>query len=97
MTAISATPKKRNHPSIKYRIDLAKEFLELPMDALVTSAQYAAFLGVSEAKLARDRREGGGVPYIKHGRNVRYVKRFVLEQLLKDCQQRIRSRKELQV
>ncbi len=81
MTAISATPKKRNHPPKKSRIDLAKEFSELPMDALVTSAQYAAFLGVSEAKLDRDRWAGGGVPYIKHGRNVRYLKRVALEHI----------------
>ena len=48
----------RKHPK-KSRIELAREFVELPLDALVTSAQYAAFLNVSEAKLERDRWAGG--------------------------------------
>ena len=81
MTAIPATPKKRNHPPKKSRIELAKEFAELPLDALATSAQYAAFLNVSEAKLERDRWAGGGIPFIKHGRNVRYLKRVALEHI----------------
>lgn len=70
--------KKRNHPPKKSRIELSHEFVELPADALVTSAQLAAFYNFSEAKLERDRWAGSGIPFIKLGRHVRYVKQIAL-------------------
>jgi hypothetical protein len=70
---------KRATPPKKTRIELAREFDESPLDTLVTTALLAAFLNISEAKLERDRWAGGGIPYIKDGRSVRYVKRTVLE------------------
>ena len=70
----ATTPKKT-------RIELAREFDELPLDALATGAQLAAFKNCSEAKLERDRWAGGGIPYVKDGRSVRYVKRVALAHL----------------
>jgi len=71
--------RKRAVTPKKTRLELAREFNELPADALANSAQLAAFLNCSEAKLERDRWAGGGIPYIKNGRCVRYVKRVALE------------------
>ena len=81
MTAIPATPKKRNHPLRKSRIELAAEFSALPMDAMATSSQLAAYLGVSESTLERARWAGGSIPYIKFGRSVRYLKSVALENI----------------
>lgn len=77
----SITRKPRAVPPKKTRIELAREFDELPRDALATSAQVAAFRNCSEAKLERDRWAGGGIPYVKDGRSVRYLKRVVLEHM----------------
>lgn len=78
---IPHTPRKRRHPPKPSRIELAREFSELPLDALATRAQTAAWLNVSEGKLERAAWAGDGIPYIKDGRNVRYVKRTVLASL----------------
>lgn len=75
---------KRVTPPKKSRIELAREFAESHDDALVTTGQVAAWLDCSEAKLERDRWAGVGIPYIKHGRHVRYVKRVVLEHVLRE-------------
>ncbi|CAI8749249.1 MerR family transcriptional regulator [Methylocaldum szegediense] len=74
---------KRVTPS-KSRVELAREFAESHPDALVTTAQVAAWMDCSEAKLERDRWAGVGIPYIKHGRHVRYVKRVVVEHVLRE-------------
>lgn len=78
-TPINEVPRKRNYPPKKSKIELAREFSELPGDALATSAQYAAWLNVSGAKLERDRWAGGGCPYIKHGKHVRYMKSVAMD------------------
>lgn len=75
---------KRVTPPKKSRIELAREFAESHPDALVTTAQVAAWLDCSEAKLERDRWAGSGLPYIKHGRHVRYVKRVVVEHVQRE-------------
>ncbi len=63
------------------RSDLAHEFAALPKDGLATTAQTAAFLNCSESKLERDRWAGGGVPFIKLNRAIRYQKSVVLAYL----------------
>ncbi|WP_090928795.1 helix-turn-helix domain-containing protein [Palleronia marisminoris] len=42
------------------------------LPAIVTQAQAAEYLGVSEKKLERDRWCERRIPYVKLGRNVRY-------------------------
>jgi hypothetical protein len=69
---------------VKSRVELAREFAESHPDALVTTAMVAAYLNCSEAKLERDRWAGVGIPYIKIGRHVRYVKRVVVESVQRE-------------
>lgn len=52
-----------------------------PSDKLLTSEEVAAIVGKSEAWLARKRWEGGGIPYRKIGRHVRYQLSVVLDWL----------------
>ena len=47
-------------------------------DALLSEKQAAPILGLSVAWLQRKRWEGGGPPYIKYGRAVRYKKSELL-------------------
>jgi hypothetical protein len=68
----------------KSRVELAREFIEAHEEALLGTPPVAAWLDCSEAKLERDRWAGVGIPYIKHGRHVRYVKRVVLEHVLRE-------------
>jgi hypothetical protein len=75
------TIRKRTSPPTKTRAELAQEFDALPLSALTGQPQVAAFLDCSEAKLERDRWAGGGIPYLKTGRNVRYKKADVLAYL----------------
>lgn len=46
-------------------------------EALLTSAEVSQLIGKSEAWLARKRWEGGGIPYRKIGRHVRYQRSVV--------------------
>jgi hypothetical protein len=80
-TTTLTTRRKRTTPPPKSRLELANEFAALPLDGLATGAQTAAYLNCSEAKLERDRWAGGGIPYYKHGRSVRYRKSVVLAYL----------------
>lgn len=50
-------------------------------DRLLTSAEVAELIGKSVAWLARKRWEGGGIPYRKIGRHVRYQLSVVLSWL----------------
>ncbi|RZM23318.1 MAG: DNA-binding protein [Pedobacter sp.] len=50
-------------------------------DKLLTSFEVSQMIGKSEAWLARKRWEGGGIPYRKIGRNVRYQTSIVLDWL----------------
>lgn len=77
-TATGAIRRKRATPPKKTSAELAQEFDALPLAALAVQAQVAAFLNCSEAKLERDRWAGGGIPYLKTGRAVRYRKADVL-------------------
>ncbi|WP_082955870.1 helix-turn-helix domain-containing protein [Nocardia sp. 852002-51244_SCH5132740] len=51
------------------------------MDQLLTAAQLAEYLDVTEAALAQDRYHRRGVSYIKHGNRVRYRMSDVLKYL----------------
>lgn len=55
---------------------------ELP--PVMTAEQLAPLLGVSVGALANDRCRGVGVPYVKHGKRVRYLRadvaRYLIEQ-----------------
>lgn len=44
----------------------------IPLPALMSQKQAAAYLGFSEKKLERDRWCEKQIPYVKLGRNVRY-------------------------
>jgi len=52
-----------------------------PEDKLLTSAEVAELIGKSQAWLARMRWAGGGIPYRKIGRHVRYQRSVVLDWL----------------
>lgn len=73
--------RKRVAQPKKTKIELAREFEQLPDDSLTTGAHVAAHIDCSEAKLERDRWAGEGIPYIKVGRSVRYKKADVLKYL----------------
>lgn len=44
------------------------------VDDLLTARQVASWLAVTEGALAQRRHRGGGPPYLKWGRSIRYVK-----------------------
>lgn len=67
--------------AIRPRSELLQEFYNSPPDALFPQEPIAAVLDCSPAKLERERWEGGGIPFLKIGRNVRYRKRDVLDWL----------------
>lgn len=50
-------------------------------EKLLTSDEVANMIGKSPAWLARQRWQGGGIPYRKIGRHVRYQQSVVLEWL----------------
>ncbi len=53
-------------------------FWEASDEALFSQKPIADVFQISEAKLERDRWQGGGIPYLKLGKTVRYRKRDVL-------------------
>jgi len=57
---------------------LAANTLPPDPDALMTEAQTAEFLQVSIRTLQANRVRGGGPPYVKLGRSVRYRRRDVI-------------------
>jgi hypothetical protein len=50
--------------------------------AIMTAAQLGPVLGLSEGALAQDRYRGDGVPHIKIGRRVRYLRADVARYLI---------------
>jgi len=77
----AVTRAKRKQLPKKSRIELAREFDELPATALVDQSQAAAFLNCSEGLLEHHRWAGTGPQYLKTGRLVRYRKTDVLAYL----------------
>lgn len=65
----------------KTRLDHLQEFDNAPEWAWFSQDTVAAVRGCSEATLERDRWAGIGIPFLRDGRSVRYVKRNVLEYL----------------
>lgn len=53
----------------------------LPPDALLTSSEYAALRGTTDATLRNERTRGRSIPFIRQGRAVRYRISDVLEGL----------------
>lgn len=49
---------------------------------IATAKEVAALLQTSQASLAQDRYLGQGIPYIKHGRLVRYLRADVARYLV---------------
>lgn len=74
MRSKSTTPKKS-------RIQLLQEFEAAPENALFRQETPCALLDCSNATMERDRWVGGGIPYIKIGRSVRYRKGDILAYL----------------
>jgi hypothetical protein len=68
---------------------LIQQFCAYPPEALATTDMVAAYLGCSKAKLERDRWAGGGIPFKKISRSVRYKKADVLAYL--ECCPRLLS------
>jgi hypothetical protein len=74
MRSKSISPKKS-------RIHLLQEFEAAPDNALFRQETPCALLDCSSATLERDRCVGGGIPYLKIGRSVRYRKNDILAYL----------------
>jgi hypothetical protein len=62
---------------------LSSSFWEAHELTLFDQKTVANVLGISPAKLERDRWIGGGIPYLKIGRAIRYSKRDVVDWLAK--------------
>ena len=60
------------------RVDLLAEFDGAPDWALFNQKSVAAIRNCSEALLERDRWAGGGIPFVRDGRSVRYRKADVV-------------------
>jgi len=72
-------------------IDLADSHRDMPTDFLppmATATQLAEFLQTTPAALAQDRYLGRGVPFIKVGKRVRYLRTDVLQYLERNRAQR---------
>lgn len=72
-------------PSIN-EADLAKLFAETGVDLstlgpISTSEELAPVLKTTPSALAQDRYRGVGIPYVKHGRRVRYLRSDVARYL----------------
>jgi len=65
------------------RINLLEEFQAAPLEAWFGQEIVAVIRDCSEATVERDRWFGGGVPFVKCGRSVRYSKSSILEWLAK--------------
>ena len=65
------------------RLSLLEEFNAAPDTAWFGQATIAAVRRCSESTIERDRWSGGGVPFVKCGRSVRYRKGDILRWLAK--------------
>lgn len=65
----------------KTRNELLNEFDQAPDNTLFEQTTIAAVRSCSTATLERDRWLGGGIPFVKIGRSVRYHKNAVLSWL----------------
>ena len=74
-------PSDRSRRTPPSRIELILEFEAAPESALFDQKTVAAVKGCSTAKLERDRWAGTGIPFLKDGRRVLYLKGDVLADL----------------
>lgn len=74
--------KTENHLHIN-RLNLLEEFSLAPDSAWFGQLTVAAVRHCSESTIERDRWSGGGVPFVKCGRSVRYRKTDILQWLAK--------------
>jgi hypothetical protein len=68
-------------------IELSKLYAETGIDltscpSVMTAAVLGPVIGLSEGALATDRYRGGGIPYVKIGRRVRYLRADVARFLI---------------
>lgn len=63
------------------RIELLREFDAASLDTLFDQKVTAAVRDCAESTLERDRWAGGGIPFLRIGRSIRYRKRDVLNWL----------------
>jgi hypothetical protein len=75
MPARDITESELSRLSIDTGIDLSV------LSAVVTGRELAPVLGTTEASLAQDRYHGVGIPYVKYGRRVRYLRADVARYL----------------
>lgn len=68
-------------PRSNTRLDLLTEFDAAPDWTPFTQEYIAAVRDCSEATLERDRWAGDGIPFIRDGRSIRYIKRDVVRWL----------------
>lgn len=72
-------------PTTKPKIDLSNLFTDSEIDKLppvMTAEQVAPLLGTTANALAQDRFRGVGVPYVKHGSRIRYLRADVAQYLI---------------
>jgi hypothetical protein len=67
--------------------ELSRLFVDTGIDlstlpAIATARELAPLMGTTEAALAQDRYRRGGIPYIKFGRRVRYLRADVARYLI---------------
>jgi hypothetical protein len=67
--------------------ELSRLFIDTGIDlstlpAIATARELAPVMGTTEAALAQDRYRRGGIPYVKFGRRVRYLRADVARYLL---------------
>ena len=66
--------------------ELSRLFIDTGIDlstlpAIATARELAPVMGTTEAALAQDRYRRGGIPYVKFGRRVRYLRADVARYL----------------
>jgi hypothetical protein len=64
----------------KLYVDTGIDLLTLP--AIMTAEQLAPVLGVTAGALANDRYRHVGIPFVKHGKRVRYLRADVARYLV---------------
>lgn len=62
----------------KTRTELLEEFEAASLETLFHQRVPAAIRDCSEATMERDRWAGGGIPFVRIGRSIRYRKRDIL-------------------
>lgn len=59
----------------------SQEIAESDLPEIITASELSKWLGISEKSLSQDRYLGQGLPYVKIGKRVRYMRDDVLAYL----------------